>query len=111
MNRLDEHNPTFVALLFILGAVALFLNLGLEPLHFEEPRRAIVALEMELTGNWWVPKINGEYYYNKPPVYNWLLIGLYKVFGYEEWCTSGVEGEAIPFALFVDICWLFIQRP
>ena len=65
MARLDERNPAFVTLLFMLGAVALFLNLGLEPLHFEEPRRAIVALEMELTGNWWVPKINGEYYFNK----------------------------------------------
>lgn len=76
-----------MAVLFLLAVVALFLNLGLEPLHFEEPRRAIVALEMELTGNWWVPKINGEFYYNKPPIYNWLLIILFKLFGYEEWVT------------------------
>ncbi len=87
MKTLDEHNRAFVAFLFVLGVVALFLNLGLEPLHFEEPRRAIVSLEMELTGNWWVPKINGEYYYNKPPLYNWLLILLFKIFGYEEWVT------------------------
>ncbi|MEQ9302058.1 MAG: glycosyltransferase family 39 protein [Cyclobacteriaceae bacterium] len=87
MKPLDEHNPIFVAVLFLLATVALFLNLGLEPLHFEEPRRAIVALEMELTGNWWVPKINGEFYYNKPPIYNWLLIVLFKLFGYEEWVT------------------------
>lgn len=85
MKVLDEHNPIFLVALFFLAAIALLLNLGLEPLHFEEPRRAIVALEMELTGNWWVPKINGEYYYNKPPVYNWLLILLFKVFGYAEW--------------------------
>ncbi len=68
-----------------IGAVALLLNLGLTPLHFEEPRRAIVALEMELSGNWWVPTINGHFYYNKPPIYNWFLIVLYKLFGYEEW--------------------------
>lgn len=87
MKVLNEYNPIFLVVLFLLAVVALFLNLGLEPLHFEEPRRAIVALEMELTGNWWVPKINGEFYYNKPPVYNWLLIVLFKLFGYEEWVT------------------------
>ncbi len=87
LKTLNEHNPIFVAALFLLAAFALFLNLGLELLHFEEPRRAIVALEMELTGNWWVPKINGEFYYNKPPIYNWLLIILFKLFGYEEWVT------------------------
>lgn len=87
MKPLDEHNPIFLVALFLLAAIAMLLNLGLEPLHFEEPRRAIVALEMEITGNWWVPKINGEYYYNKPPIYNWLLIVLFKLFGYAEWVT------------------------
>lgn len=61
-------------------------HLNVIPLRAEEPRRALVAYEMELHGNYFTPTINGEFYYNKPPVYNWFLIVLYKVFrSHEEW--------------------------
>jgi len=71
----------FLALIF-----ALFSHLDYLPLKFEEPRRGVVALEMEMSGNYLTPTINGEYYYNKPPIYNWMLVGLFKVFNsYEDW--------------------------
>jgi len=55
-------------------------------LRAEEPRRAIVSIEMYLTGNFIVPEINGWSYYNKPPVFNWIMAGFFWLFGsMEEW--------------------------
>jgi len=74
------------AVFYLILAIALFYNLGVINLQFEEPRRAVVAIEMDITGNYLVPKINGFNYYNKPPIYNWLLIILTKLFNsYENW--------------------------
>lgn len=68
-------------LLFLL-VPALLINLGIVPLYVEEPRRATVALEMLIRGNWLVPTINGGSYYLKPPVFNWILASVYHLAGY-----------------------------
>lgn len=64
--------------LLVLG---FFLNLGVQPFLLEEPRRIIIAFEMLENGNWWVPTEFGDYYYSKPPLFNWLLIGSARVLG------------------------------
>ncbi len=69
----------------ITACLAFFINLGSFQLLFEEPRRALVALEMMLSKNYWVPTTNGYLYYNKPPLYNWVLIPFLKLFGTAEW--------------------------
>ena len=67
-------------------AFALLSHLDHLPLKFEEPRRGIVAMEMEFTGSYITPTINGEFYYNKPPIYNWILVALFRVFNsHEDW--------------------------
>jgi 4-amino-4-deoxy-L-arabinose transferase-like glycosyltransferase len=58
---------------------ALLINLGLLPLSADEATRALVALEMKLSGNFITPTINGDYYFNKPPLYNWILLGFYEL--------------------------------
>jgi len=66
--------------------VALLLNLGIAPLMLEEPRRGLVTMEMLHSGNIWVPHLFGELYYNKPPVFNWVLMGSAAVMGeLNEW--------------------------
>jgi len=60
---------------------ALLINLGIVPLYVEEPRRATVALEMLLRNNWLAPTINGDYYYLKPPFFNWILASAYYLTG------------------------------
>ncbi|MCP4457256.1 MAG: hypothetical protein GY816_04400 [Cytophagales bacterium] len=66
--------------------VGLFSKVGTVELHAEEPRRAIVSMEMEMSGDYIVPTIHGENYYNKPPFYNWVLIGSAKIMGgFSEW--------------------------
>lgn len=73
-------------LIGVLLAPALLINLGLMTFIDDEAIRALVALEMELSGNFIAPTINGEWYYNKPPLFNWILLGYFRLFGvWEEW--------------------------
>lgn len=73
-------------LFFILTIPALFYNLGLLPLTADEPTRANVALEFILSDNFIVPTINGEFYYKKPPFYNWILSSLFLITdNFSEW--------------------------
>ncbi|MBO6518174.1 MAG: glycosyltransferase family 39 protein, partial [Bacteroidia bacterium] len=74
------------ALLVIGVTIALFHGLGMMPLSADEPIRALVAADMAINGNYIAPKLNGEVYLNKPPLYNWMLLGFFKVFNsYSEW--------------------------
>jgi len=81
----NPYQKKLLIALLILIPIAYFLRLNSYQLIFEEPRRALVALEMLLADNWMVPTTNGELYYNKPPLYNWILIGFFSLFGKTEW--------------------------
>jgi 4-amino-4-deoxy-L-arabinose transferase-like glycosyltransferase len=69
-----------------LMLVSLFINIGVQPVYLEEPRRALIAMEMQENGNYIVPRQLGDFYYKKPPVFNWLIIGSATLFGeYSRW--------------------------
>ncbi|MGD2115323.1 MAG: glycosyltransferase family 39 protein, partial [Acidobacteriota bacterium] len=63
--------------LLVLGLLALFVvlpGLGNRALwNPDEPRYAEVAREMRLSGEWFVPHLNGEIYAQKPPLLMWLM--------------------------------------
>ena len=82
---MNRESTIWIVILFLLFLVSLFLNLGSYPLYLEEPRRALIALEMIYRDNMWVPTQIGELYFKKPPMYNWIIMLGYKVFGYSEW--------------------------
>ncbi|MGN6368059.1 MAG: ArnT family glycosyltransferase [Phycisphaerae bacterium] len=65
----------------LLWAVAYLPGLGARDLMHEEGRRAEPAAEMLRTGDWVTPRLYGEAYLNKPPLYFWLAAGLGKVQG------------------------------
>ncbi|MBN3036188.1 MAG: glycosyltransferase family 39 protein [Bacteroidales bacterium] len=87
MNRflryIGKENSFFHIVALVLFFPAFLINLGLLPLNFptDEPRRALVALEMILSENYLTPTLNGEFYYNKPPLYNWIIILSYRLAG------------------------------
>ncbi|MGB4773827.1 MAG: hypothetical protein WBP45_01525 [Daejeonella sp.] len=85
MQQLEDFMNKYPSRVFIflmlLALPAFFTNLGLLPLFADEPTRANVALEMIITKNYAVPTIGGEFYYNKPPFYNWILAGFYLLTG------------------------------
>ena len=58
-----------LALLLLVGT-----GLGVRaPWPADEPRFALIAREMVHTGEWLFPRIGGDLYPDKPPVYFWLL--------------------------------------
>ncbi len=67
--------------LFLLLLPALLLHLGLPPFIDDEGNRALVALEMLWRDNWVAPTLHGHYYYNKPPLWNWILAVSFTLFG------------------------------
>ncbi len=72
----------------VLLIFSFFYQLGIYPLFLEEPRRGLIALEMIFQDNYWVPTQTGDLYFRKPPVYNWVLIAAYNLFGsYSEFAT------------------------
>ncbi|MCK4919721.1 MAG: glycosyltransferase family 39 protein [Bacteroidales bacterium] len=82
----SKYYPIYIAIILLLLIPALFINLGLLPLIADEATRALVSLEMELSGNLITPTINGEYYFNKPPLYNWILLSFFQLSGnHSEW--------------------------
>ena len=73
-------------LILALIPLAFLINLGLQPFIDDEGNRATVALEMIWSGNFITPTLHGDYYYNKPPLWNWILALSMWVHGYaSEW--------------------------
>ena len=72
-------NILFVFFFFYI--ISLFWRLGDYPLYMEEPRRAVIAIEMQKSDSYLQPKVLGEPYYRKPPLYNWALVSVFKLTG------------------------------
>ena len=86
--------------LYVFGAL---LHLGRMYLHREEPRRCIIAMEMNYSGNYIEPHVLGRPYFKKPPLHNFVLAMFFKVFGMSEWSArivSVLSMFAIMFAIF-----------
>jgi len=64
-----------------LWAAAYLPNLGTLDLHHEEGRRAAPARAMLVTGNYIVPTLYGDIYFNKPPGFFWVVAGFGHVLG------------------------------
>src|SRR5688572_9758399 len=70
--------------LWIAAFILLLIGTGLgvrAPWPADEPRFAFIAREMVHTGDWLFPRIGGDLYPDKPPVYFWLLSVCYIITG------------------------------
>lgn len=82
--------------LYILSSL---VHLGYFPLNGEEPRRAIVSIEMLESGNYIKPTTLGWEYYNKPPMYNWIM-------SFCMWLTGSTNEFAVRLpSVFFILCW------
>lgn len=62
-----------VVLLVLLVTALYFCRLGSLSIRGEETRRATIAREMIETGDWNVPRQQGEPYLSRPPMQNWAI--------------------------------------
>ena len=62
--------------LLLLVVIAYSLRLTDLTIRGEETRRALVAREMMQTGDWVVPRTQGQPLYSRPPLQNWLIAGI-----------------------------------
>jgi 4-amino-4-deoxy-L-arabinose transferase-like glycosyltransferase len=67
-------------------ALALFVIVGTglgmrDPWPADEPRFAVLARDMAMSGEWLFPRVGGDLYQDKPPLYFWLLALSYSIFG------------------------------
>ena len=68
-------------LLFVVGFNILFGIDGVALLDPDEPVYAETAKEMIRFNEYLSPRIYNEYWYDKPPIFYWLLVGSLKLFG------------------------------
>lgn len=74
-----------LAAIALLAVAALVLPIGTYPVTLltDEPIRLMVSTEMIISGDYLSPTLNGDPYFNKPPLYNWIIIASFKLFGSE----------------------------
>ena len=73
----SKNSNSLFFLLLLLYILSVIINWSILPLDGEEPRRALVSIEMLESGNYIMPTVFGWPYYNKPPIYNWILSFFY----------------------------------
>ena len=70
-----------LALLIIIGT-----GIGIrDPWPADEPRFAAVARDMVATGEWLFPRVGGDLYQDKPPMFFWMLAVCYSLIGSIKW--------------------------
>lgn len=108
--HLSGPHPALTTLTFALVLAVLFLALGENPLlSFNEARRAVPAREMLESGDWLLPRLNGELYLRKPPLLYWLIAALGSMAGgVGEWVAR--LPSALAALLAVVLCYRHALR-
>lgn len=101
--KLQYRAILFIALFIGLYTASVLINFHLPQLNNEEPRRAVITLEMLHSGNYFSPTLLGWPYYNKPPVYNWLMGALFKLTG------SSSEAVVRTFSFLCLLVWAILH--
>ncbi len=60
----------------------------------DEPRDAEIGRAMLVGGDWVVPTLAGEPFLEKPPLYWWVMAGMYRVFGVSDGTARAVSAVA-----------------
>ncbi|NNE29327.1 MAG: hypothetical protein HKN16_06810 [Saprospiraceae bacterium] len=109
ISRRDQYLALLSLLLIVTGVC---ICLGEMILRGEEPRRAIVTLEMIYNHDYLKPTLHGVPYYNKPPLFNWILVGVHSLFGHlDNWAlrTPSIIAYFLTGAGIFEVCKRYIN--
>jgi 4-amino-4-deoxy-L-arabinose transferase-like glycosyltransferase len=86
--KIWEQEVLLVVILLLLCFFLFFFELGRDPLwDGDEGMHAATSKDMILSGDWITPMFNGEKFYDKPVLYNWLVSLSFLAFGYNEFAA------------------------
>ena len=110
MSRTKLTLPSKWVLVSLIAAVTIAMLgfLDVVELRAEEPRRAEIAVEMVQSADAVALKLNGETYYNKPPLSTWITASLMKLTGNYGDTIARLPG-AISF-LLLGFLWFRITK-
>jgi dolichol-phosphate mannosyltransferase len=91
-------------LLILVAAAVLFPNLSYPLVEPDEGRYAEIGREMLVSGDWLVPRLNHQPYYDKPPLFHWLVAGSFHFFGMSEWSARLVPA----FSAFLTVLAIYV---
>lgn len=97
-----------VIFLILLGVLSFFPNINLYEFRGEESLRVIVAYEMYDSGDYFQPHFLGDLYFNKPPLFNWLILASSKFIPWSELTARIVT--IVSLLLTVLLIYIFSQR-
>ncbi len=91
-------------LIWLLPLALLVLGAGygtFDPAPPDSPRFASIARDMLVSGQWLFPRVGGDLYADKPPLYFWLMAGAI-------WLTGSVRGGFLLPSLLASISTLLL---
>jgi 4-amino-4-deoxy-L-arabinose transferase-like glycosyltransferase len=106
----DLRNTYIYLLILIIFSILLFVPSTLNrDLHYrDELRYTEVAREMENSGNYFVPRLGGRIYTDKPPFYFWFLIFSKEIFG--EYSAPAMVSPSIISAVIILLLTFLFAR-
>ncbi len=111
---MNKNKKEVIKGLIILFIFSMLLNLPfihMREFQGEEGRRVIIAQEMLRSGDYIVPRVEGEVYLNKPPLYNWYLALIFRISGEISELTARLSSVITAFftSLFLSIFWMVVS--
>jgi dolichol-phosphate mannosyltransferase len=94
-----------VTLLFLAAFLLFFTRLSAPLQEPQEARYAEIPRQMLAEGNWLVPVLHGEPYYDKPPLLYWLVMASYSVVGVSDWAARLVASGAAFLTIGITYLW------
>ena len=85
---MDKNNKKWFWIILGIASFVIFFHLGSIPLlDPDEPVYAETAKEMLVSGDFVSPRIYGDFWYDKPPLYYWLTAASFKLWGVSEFAA------------------------
>ncbi|NNE29216.1 MAG: phospholipid carrier-dependent glycosyltransferase, partial [Saprospiraceae bacterium] len=105
-NWLGKEKTVF-AITALLVIPAFLINLGMMTLIDDEGIRALVAKNMMTSGDYLSPRRFEALYFNKPPMWNWILIVSYSIFNQVSEFTTRLPTVFFAFLYGIAVYFLF----